>query len=274
MQHKVKLRRVDINVDLDGDLYGAEYWDTISNRSYEPDTVGFIENKCDSNTDFFDIGAANGAMSLIAAAEGARVFAYEPDPRICHVAQRNFSLNSELNTQINLKNVAVSSESGKTRFGTMADNKVISSIVTTGLLPEIPVDIQILSLKSELNQIHTDPKRKLIIKMDIEGAEWKIIQDQISLNALKQHNALLLLAVHPGFYRPFIKRFAPIDLFRYKIWQLQNLMVSLRTFKAISRVASVSRTNQTPIRKAKVFAVLIVAGYYEFILDFSNKTSQ
>lgn len=270
MQHKVKLRSVDVNVDLDGDLYGAEYWDTISNRSYEPDTVGFIENKCDSNTDFFDIGTANGAMSLIAAAEGARVFAYEPDPRICHVAQRNFLLNPELQADISLKNVAVSSESGMTSFGMKSDNKVISSIVTTGHLPKIPVNIQIVSLKSELNQIHTDLKRKLIIKMDIEGAEWKIMQDQNSLNTLKQHNALLLLAVHPGFYRPFIKKFAPIDIFRYRIWQLQNFMESLKTFNAISRVASVSRTNQTPIRKAKIFAVLILAGYYEFVIDFSK----
>ena len=85
---KVSLRNDLVEVDLNGDYYGKDFWDRVSNRRYEPDTIGFIEDNCDVNTDFMDIGAANGAMTLIAASTGARVSSYEPDPKIFQVVKK------------------------------------------------------------------------------------------------------------------------------------------------------------------------------------------
>lgn len=270
MEHTVKLNNALIQVSLTNDYYGIEYWNKVSNRTYEPDTIGFIEDNCDANTDFFDIGTANGAMALIAAIQGSQVFAYEPDPTIHAVAERNFELNPSLACTIELKNIALSSTPGKTTFGLSADNTVLSSIVTTGITATSTREILIESLASEVNRIHSDKHRKLILKMDIEGAEWRIIRDVDCLETLKKHNALLLLAVHPGFYRPFIRRKFAINSIRYRIWQLRNFRESISTFNKISLNAKVFRTNLNQVNRPVVFATLILAGYHEFIIDFRS----
>ena len=268
--HKVTLRSQTFQVDLTGDYYGKEYWNKISERLYEPDTVGFLENRCDSDTQFFDIGAANGAMSFIAALKGAEVLAYDPDPTIYQVAKRNFELNPSLSSSIQLRNIALSSTRGRTIFGSSADSTVLSSIVTAGRTNTPTKEIVIESLVDEINRNHSDKNRKLILKMDIEGAEWRIIQNVDCLETLEAHNALLLLAVHPGFYRPFIKFKFPINSIRYRIWQFRNFRESVSAFNAISRNAKVMRTNLNPVNRSVVFAILIAAGYHEFIVDFRS----
>lgn len=271
MLHHVNLTKTSIKVDLANDYYGEEYWDKISNRTYEPDTIGFIEDRCDENTDFFDIGTANGAMSLLAAEQGARVFAYEPDPVIYKVAANNFSLNPTLSSSINFQNVALSSASGFTTFGAKSDNTILSSIVTSGVSSQQTEIIKIESLVNELAKNHNDSSRKLVAKMDIEGAEWKILQNIDCLDALKSHNALLLLAVHPGFYRPFSKGFWIFNALRYKVWQYKNFRESINTFNLLSSRAVIRRTNLNQVHRARVFATLILAGYHEFIIDFNSK---
>jgi FkbM family methyltransferase len=268
MLHKVTLRKTKIEVDLTNDYYGAEYWDKITTRTYEPDTVGFIEDHCDKTTDFFDIGTANGAMALLAAEQGAQVFAYEPDPTIFKVAERNFILNPHLLGQIKIQNIALSSQGGSTSFGSSSDNTVLSSIVTAGGDFQKIQSIKIESLISELSKHHNDSNRKLVIKMDIEGAEWKILQNRACLEALSNQNALLLLAVHPGFYRPFARGLWMFNAIRYKLWQLRNYRESLNTYSMLSLHAIVMRTNLNPIKRARVFAALVLVGYHEFIVDF------
>ncbi len=269
MSHKVFLQNISINVDLENDYYGAEFWNKISSRTYEPDTIGFLEDNCDERTDFLDIGTANGAMSLIAAASGATVFGYEPDPLIYKVATKNFQLNPLLHRKINLKNIALSSGSGSTKFGSGEFSDVLSSIVIAGSVKNPVQEIAIVALFNELDHVHTDRARKLVVKMDIEGAEWKIFQSEECLNALKNHSAKVLLAIHPGFYRPFKHfRFSP-NRIRYVYWQLKNFRESMYTFRKIQEVARVFRTNLSPVVKPRTFALLVLAGYHEFIVDFA-----
>lgn len=100
MRYGVQLKSSDVSVELDGDHYGAPFWDKISMRQYEPDTIGFLEDRCKDTTDFMDIGAANGAMTLIAASQGSRVSSYEPDPKIFRVVSQNVELNPDLKSLI------------------------------------------------------------------------------------------------------------------------------------------------------------------------------
>lgn len=268
MKHKVYLRNQVIEVELKNDYYGAEYWDKISARKYEPDTVGFLEDHCNSNTDFLDIGTANGAMAFIAASLGAKVYGYEPDPIIFEVARENFSLNPSLGSRISVQNIALSTQEGQTTFGNQADSEVLSSIVTAGFENQTSRIIKIASLVTEVDRIHKDYSRRLVIKMDIEGAEWRIIQSKSCLQALKNHSALMLLAIHPGFYRPLKSRIGLFGGARYFFWQLANFRESIKTFNSISEYATVQRTNLNPIFRARTFALLVLAGYYEFVISF------
>ena len=126
--------------------------------------------------------------------------------------------------------------------------------------------ISILSLPKELTRAL--PAEKVIVKMDIEGAEWRILGDDKCLRAMKKVNATMLLAVHPGFYRPHKKYFRGLNRISLEIFRIRNFLESLRTYNNLSKYATIQRTNLNPINNAYLFALLITAGYHEFIVEF------
>ena len=266
---QVPLTALTVAVELDGDHYGEGYWQRIADRKYEPDTTGFIEDRCNTGVDFMDIGAANGAMTLIAASKGARVSAYEPDPRIHSVAARNIELNPELAPLITLHKKAISAESGTIKFRKDEDSAVLSSIVFTGHDTSTEVNIEKTSLLEEIENFHGDNSRTLILKMDIEGAEWGILSSGEILKCLSQHKSTLLLAVHPGFYRPFVPKMRGLDNFRRAIWHARNFTESSSVFALINTFGNIRRTNLDRVRNKIQFATLILGGYYEFIIEFN-----
>ena len=270
MRKKVQLKSSEVLVELDGDHYGAPYWDKISTRQYEPDTIGFLENRCNDTTDFMDIGAANGAMTLIAASQGSRVSSYEPDPKIFRVVCQNFESNPDLKSLIFLHNKAISDESFILRFKRDDNASILSAIVFTGHNNSDAVEIQVCSLAEEIERFHSDKSRQLLIKMDIEGAEWRILKSKPTLSALRENSATLLLAVHPGFHRPFVPRLRGLDEIRLIGWKLQNYRESLEVFELLTHCACIYRTNLNPVVNKHQFAALITVGYHEFILDFSR----
>jgi hypothetical protein len=104
--------------------------------------------------------------------------------------------------------------------------------------------------------------------MDIEGAEWRILESHKTLKKLQDHEATLILAVHPGFYRPFKRRLRGLDRARLSFWHLRNYRESLLVFTRISQFTSIQRTNLNPVTQKSQFGKLIWAGYQEFILEF------
>jgi hypothetical protein len=105
--------------------------------------------------------------------------------------------------------------------------------------------------------------------MDIEGAEWKTLRNTEVLKILNKHKARMLLAVHPGFARP-IPRIAMYTFFTRVPWLVKQIIDSISFYSKISHFAKVSRTNLNPVSNRFKFALLVIAGYHEFIIDFSN----
>ena len=126
--------------------------------------------------------------------------------------------------------------------------------------------ISIVALKNELNKASST--EKVFIKMDIEGAEWRILGDEDSLKSMKKVNATMILAVHPGFYRPHKKLFRGFNRISLEIFRIRNFLESFRTYKNVSQYATIQRTNLNPVNNAYLFALLITAGYHEFIVEF------
>ena len=253
-------------VDLTNDDYGLEFWRSLENGYWEPDTVLFLNLRMNNLVDFIDVGAANGSMSLIAALKGARVLAFEAEELIYSVAKRNIELNSSLKSQIDIRNAAISDRDGTLVYSKSANPKVISSIMFgTGNGSGNVIEVQ--SLKTAVSAFH-QLDRKLIIKMDIEGAEWNILNNMQVLKGLKEHSATLLLAVHPGFHRPFKQLPLGLTLLTKTIWQIRNILEIYFYFKKILSFARVFRTNLEPVKKPKKCVMLILGGYFEFILEF------
>uniref|UniRef100_UPI00404A487A FkbM family methyltransferase n=1 Tax=Candidatus Planktophila sp. TaxID=2175601 RepID=UPI00404A487A len=116
MNYKVKTLAGEFVVDLTNDHYGEDFWSNLGRGLWEPDTVLFLNQRMNRSVDFIDVGAANGSISLIAAALGARVLAFEAEKVVYDVAKRNFELNSDFTGNIELKNVAISSKNKVMNF--------------------------------------------------------------------------------------------------------------------------------------------------------------
>jgi hypothetical protein len=105
--------------------------------------------------------------------------------------------------------------------------------------------------------------------MDIEGAEFIILNDERTLSELSKHNSKLLLAIHPGFNRVYEKSRIHRKISE-KRWRIKNINESRKLFRNISKYAKVSRTNLNPVHDEFIFSRLVDAGYHEFILDFDS----
>jgi FkbM family methyltransferase len=255
-----------VEIELENDYYGKEFWKNFEARKYEPDTVSFVEDRVDNNSVFFDIGAANGAITILAAIKGARVLAYEPNPVIFNVLQRNVDLNISVNSRVKVLNCGISNNEFSLPFTQGADATVISDIAVGHKEKDSVSTISILSLRNELERALST--EKVYVKMDIEGAEWRILEDEDCLRSMKKVNATMLLAVHPGFYRPHKKYFRGLNRVSLEIFRIRNFLESLRTYKKLSKYATIQRTNLNPVNNAYLFALLITAGYHEFIIEF------
>ena len=253
-------------LDPDIDFYGDGYWLKVAKKTYEPDTMVFLENNIDSNTDFIDIGAATGAMSLIAASLGANVLAFEAIPRVYSIATAHFSNNPGLYGKIRIQNKAISNVEGILELGRNANSKIISSISNE----ETNQKVEIAALANVIGEIYQND-RKLVLKIDIEGAEWQLLSDNTTLTKLNNSQAIVLLAIHPGFHRPFKKLPLGLTCITKKIWQVQNLLTTYFFFRKLLKMANITRTSLDKIKSPKKCVLLMFGGYFEFILNFGQQ---
>jgi FkbM family methyltransferase len=258
-------------LDPEIDFYGDSYWQAVSSKAFEPDTMAFLESNLNSRTDFIDVGAATGAMSIIAGKLGSRVLSFEAVPRVYEIAKAHIDSNPEIRSRILMRNCAISSQPGTLELGRNSDPNVLASISN-----EEPNDLEsakvpIVSLIHEIDSFHQQ-ENKLVIKVDIEGAEWKLLSDKKTLKGLSRHNAQVLLAIHPGFNRPFKALPLGLTFLTKKYWQLQNLVIAYRFFRTLLKVATIQRTSLDKIPSTKKCLLLMFGGYFEFILNFKENS--
>lgn len=265
---EIKLDGVRISIVLDEDFYGEKFWKRIEAGTYEPDTLQFIRLNCTTDTLFIDIGAANGAMTLLAARYGSKVIAYEPNPLMFLILNRNLLSNPELNQKVTSYQRAISDVKREIEFSVESNSKILSSIVFSQDLSS-QGKIKVDSLSEILTKLSTE-NLKIIIKMDIEGAEWQILKNVETLQSLKLHKAKLLLALHPGFYRPHRSKIPIIARISFEFFRFRNLLDSIELYRNLSRFAHICRTNLVPVNSKFKFMMLVAAGYHEFIVDFAE----
>jgi FkbM family methyltransferase len=146
-------------------------------RDYEP-PVGAIRQR---PTRIVDLGANVGYFGAFALAEwpDASVVAYEPDPENAEVHARAISLNG-LSDRWELRRAAASTTPGSLRFHASGD--ALSHADEEGSLVVQGEDVLPLIAGVDL------------LKMDIEGAEWPILEDPRFSASPPQ---VLVLEYHP-----------------------------------------------------------------------------
>jgi FkbM family methyltransferase len=260
-----------VTVSITGDHYGFEFWKNFANWRYEPDTQALLKAFCTPKTLFLDVGAAFGSMSLSAAAYGARVWCFEPNPKVYEGLIRNISLNPSIADRIDAKNIAVSDERGILNLSNESNDQILSPIVFTSWNSKSTVQIDsIQSILDNAILVVQGSDSHVVLKMDIEGAEWKILANRDVLQKLSFLRSHLILALHPGLYRPVT--WQKFTKFKKIFWDIRNVYDSWALFNRLRPFATIYRVNLNPVRRPISFVLLTLAGNHEYLLSFGEKS--
>lgn len=252
-------------VDSESDPYGTDYWISFTKGEYEPDTTLTLLNLLSQNSIFFDIGAATGTMTLMAASQGSKVISYEPVGKFYDALRNNLKQNPRFVELVTLKKAIISTNSGQSTLSE-AVGKSISTIVfnSENTQEEIVEEVQLFD---EIHK-HFIQGFKLVLKIDIEGAEYKILKDKNLLELLSKTNADVVLALHPGFFRPLGKRNGKLWHVKHLMFVARNFVDNVFLFKLISPYARIARSNKALVSSATKFALMTAAGVLEYHLNF------
>ncbi|WP_187829822.1 FkbM family methyltransferase [Labrys sp. KNU-23] len=169
------------------------FWDNAENGSWEPETLASLRSLVGPGTLFIDIGGWIGPITLTAAALGADVLTFEPDPRAFELLSANVAANPELAPRIRLHHVAVSPTPGRVRLGSpKKPGDSMGSILAADSGAALweaeaiqPVDIAAMAGDAE----------RIVVKMDVEGAEYQLLPHLGPL--LGPRTVAALIAFHP-----------------------------------------------------------------------------
>lgn len=255
----------DFNVDSISDPYGVEYWKSFANGSYEPDTTQTLLSLCDNQTIFFDVGAATGTMTLMAASQGSRVISYEPISEFYNALHKNLNLNPQFKELVVLRKAIISTRNGVVSLATAVGESISSIVFDPKNVDEEFVEE--VRLRDEITKFYTK-EFKLVLKIDIEGAEYNILKDVKLLKLLQELKADVILAIHPGFFRTSNKRSRKTRNFNHGIFLLRNYKDNWSLYRRITPFARIARTNRTVVNSSSKFALMSAAGVLEYYLTF------
>lgn len=115
-----------------------------------------------------DAGGHKGFWTVAAAAAGAFVHAYEPNPESFLILERNVELNG-LQDRVIALNCGIWSETGPRRFSVPRDSSGCASTVHQGH------DKYFVAMCLSFNEVCAG-KNFMFMKMDVEGAEVEIVE--------------------------------------------------------------------------------------------------
>lgn len=143
----------------------------------------FLASKNSRNV--LDIGAYSAIYSITSAKanELCNVYAFEPNPRIAHLALRNIHLN-EFSKQIHLMPFALSDQSG---FNKLYFNESRWENATASLKSKTQIYVEVET--KTLDEVFHDSRIDLI-KIDVEGFESEVFRGGIKL--LKKFSPIIL----------------------------------------------------------------------------------
>ena len=172
------------------------FWDRVEAGRWEPGTLAALLPLLGPDAIFLDLGAWVGPLSLLAAAHGARVIAVEADPAARDQLRRNLNANPALAERIEVVAAAVAPEPGTVRLG--ARRKPGDSMSSV-LLAEGPLAWSAPAVTPAMLAERLGPTRRLVVKIDVEGAEYRLLPHLGPLIA--SPDTVVLVSFHPVILR-------------------------------------------------------------------------
>jgi FkbM family methyltransferase len=198
MDELTKVRRItrgniSFNVTIaPGDKYLQDSWTDYETGLWENWSFEMLDKHIRESTTFMDVGSWLGFMSLHVASRANRVIAYEADPIAFKCVSRNIAANPEWK-HVSAINAFVSDRTGKQKVSSLhkGNNSGTTGIIDLG---GESWDVPSVDFLDEIKAI--PPSTPLFIKMDIEGAEYRVLK-RCGRTLASRPNTCLLLSLHP-----------------------------------------------------------------------------
>ena len=166
-----------------------EFWRKFTAGNWEPQTVALLRRLLRPGLVYVDIGAWIGPTVLVAAACGARVVAFEPDPAARDWLQRNVALNPDLPGSVEIIPAALGDLDGVAELSSDELGNSMSSLARRA-----PASIEVQTIDAASWTATSAFLDAAVLKIDIEGGEYRLLRRLAP--ALRHHRPALLLSVH------------------------------------------------------------------------------
>lgn len=162
------------------------------------DIIFNVVNKLQLGSAFIDIGANSGLFSIIAAnavGENGKVYAFEPQVSMFNVLKRNMHYNGL--SGVTAINKAVSATSGEIGMSHLSARHTGIARVD----PDGKQRVRAINLDADMPELlKTIGKRRLVIKIDVEGAEADVLN---GMKTLLKHASIVIVEIDDGNLRRF-----------------------------------------------------------------------
>ncbi|EDP97358.1 methyltransferase, FkbM family protein [Kordia algicida OT-1] len=150
------------------------YWSYINSIDWEPHTFAIFDHFINEDSVVLDIGSWSGVLTLYAAKTAKEVHALDPDPVCFSELNRNVQLNPAVADKIKTYKTAISAQKETVRLSARETyGASSSSILERKRDAENSLELETISLADFLEKENI--QKVDFIKMDVEGAEFKIL---------------------------------------------------------------------------------------------------
>ena len=158
---------------------------------YDFQTIQVFRKKLSRNSNCIDIGANAGHIlrEIIKAAPAGKHLAFEPIPVLFSSLQKKYS------NRATLYNYALSDKEGTVSFTWYKDRPAVSGFKERKYLGQSNIAVIDVQTKKLDDLVPPDMKIDLV-KIDVEGAEWQVLQGAVQ--TLQRNKPLVLLETGMG----------------------------------------------------------------------------
>lgn len=172
-------------------IMGYSFWESWAAGEWEKDTLDIVSRFVVEDSTFLDIGAWIGPLTLWAADLGARVIAVEPDRTALRYLWRNVEMNAD--ECVAIVEGAIADHSGTCRLAPQKDYGWGSSM---SYVSNEGATVECWTLPGFFRRFVGNADVSLV-KMDIEGAEAKVLRTAAPF--LASRGIPLLVSFHHEF---------------------------------------------------------------------------
>jgi FkbM family methyltransferase len=169
----------------------AAFWRKAEAGGWEEATLRFVRDTTDAETTFVDIGAWIGPVSLLAGARARRVIAIEPDPVAASELEEIVALNE---APIEIWRAGIDAAKGSLKLYARTG---FGDTMTSSLGDPAGEAIGVAAVTfDDISAAIADRGGKVVVKMDVEGHEFKVGEQLVAF--ARRHGAPLNLSLHPA----------------------------------------------------------------------------